>query len=153
MFRSLYTSILFIEFFSQKFRCNAEPATVQEEVNNDTSESIFDKLLEGETNNEENDRGETIAAAVAAAVAPKSAKKKSVRLNIRFENLLSIIYTTRNLISLSKNILLVFHILIVTQLLLRLHIILRFYIQHKCAARLRLQRYIETFESFSFPFY
>lgn len=63
-----------------KYRCNAEPATIQEEVNNDTAESVFDKLLEGEANDEENNRGETIAAAVAAAVAPKSAKKKNEKL-------------------------------------------------------------------------
>lgn len=63
----------------QKYRCNAEPATLQEELNNESPESVFDKLLEGETNNEENNRGETIAAAVAAAVAPKSVKKKAVR--------------------------------------------------------------------------
>lgn len=51
-------------------------------MNNDTSESVFDKLLEGEANDDENNRGETIAAAVAAAVAPKSAKKKIVSWNI-----------------------------------------------------------------------
>lgn len=49
-------------------------------MNNDASESVFDKLLEGEANNEENNRDETIAAAVAAAVAPKSVKKKIVRI-------------------------------------------------------------------------
>lgn len=65
----------------QKYRCNAEPAGTQEEQNNDTSESVFDKLLEGEANHEENDRGDAVAAAVAAAVAqpsPKPIKKKIV---------------------------------------------------------------------------
>lgn len=63
-------------FVKQKYRCNAEPAANPEELNNDTPESVFDKLLEGETNNEEN-RGETIAAAVAAAVAPRAGESNN----------------------------------------------------------------------------
>lgn len=39
--------------------------------------------MEGETNNEENNRGDTIAAAVAAAVAPKSVKKKTVSQQLK----------------------------------------------------------------------
>ncbi|XP_055307239.1 cytokine-like nuclear factor N-PAC [Sitodiplosis mosellana] len=64
-----------------KYRCNAEPTATHEEQNNDASESVFDKLLEGEANHEENDRGDAVAAAVAAAVAqpsPKPVKKKIV---------------------------------------------------------------------------
>lgn len=49
---------------------------------NDNTESEFDKLLENQTNNEENNREDVIKAAVAAAVnlpPIKSVKKKTVR--------------------------------------------------------------------------
>lgn len=61
----------------QKYRGNAEPATATEEPNNDSSESAFDKLLEGEPNNEENNTEEAVAA---PAAQPKIVKKKAVRL-------------------------------------------------------------------------
>lgn len=73
-------------FATQKFRCNAEPAVVNDDLNNDTTESVFDKIKLEETNHEENDRGDVVAAALAAAVAqpPTKAIKKKIVSAMRF---------------------------------------------------------------------
>lgn len=70
---------------------------MSEEHNNESVESVFDKLLEGETNHEDNDRGDAVAAAVAAAVAqptPKPAKKKTVRKSFSMTELILLVRFT-----------------------------------------------------------
>lgn len=79
--------LTFISSFDlQKYRCNAEPAANHEDLNNETSESVFDKLLEGESNHEENSRVDPVAAAVAAAVAQTTSKPKKKVVRSQFKD-------------------------------------------------------------------
>lgn len=80
----------------QKYRCNAEPLSSNEEQNNESVKSVFDTLLD--PNHEESDKEDPVAAALAAAVAPptpKPAKKKIVRASFKISDLENIICTAR----------------------------------------------------------
>lgn len=66
----------------QKFRSNAEPATVKEEQNNEATESVFDKLFTNSAltseSNEENDRNESVV----AVLPPTKSQQKPVKKKI-----------------------------------------------------------------------